>query len=337
MAISKELNMSETRSAKPVLSVKNLRTYFHTVDGLAKAVDGIDYHVYPGETLGIVGESGCGKSVSALSILRLIAIPPGEIVSGEIYFQNQDLLSLSTNKMREIRGNRISMIFQEPMTSLNPVFTVGYQLSKVFTLHQKLGQKEAVQKSIEILAACEISSPERIMKTYPHELSGGMRQRAMIAMALGCNPDVLIADEPTTALDVTIQAQIMDLILRLKEKIGMAMILITHDLGIIAESAQRVVIMYAGEKVEEASVENLFQNPGHPYTIALIQSLPVLGRKKKWLSDIRGMVPAPYRQFQGCKFAERCSEMVDACRNEKPQLVEIESGHWVACNRRIPK
>jgi peptide/nickel transport system ATP-binding protein len=337
MAISKELNMSETRSAKPVLSVKNLRTYFHTVDGLAKAVDGIDYHVYPGETLGIVGESGCGKSVGALSILRLIAIPPGEIVSGEIYFQNQDLLSLSTNKMREIRGNRISMIFQEPMTSLNPVFTVGYQLSKVFTLHQKLGQKEAVQKSIEILAACEISSPERIMKTYPHELSGGMRQRAMIAMALGCNPDVLIADEPTTALDVTIQAQIMDLILRLKEKIGMAMILITHDLGIIAESAQRVVIMYAGEKVEEASVENLFQNPGHPYTIALIQSLPVLGRKKKWLSDIRGMVPAPYRQFQGCKFAERCSEMVDACRNEKPQLVEIESGHWVACNRRIPK
>jgi oligopeptide/dipeptide ABC transporter ATP-binding protein len=329
--------MSETRSAKPVLSVKNLRTYFHTVDGLAKAVDGIDYHVYPGETLGIVGESGCGKSVSALSILRLIAIPPGEIVSGEIYFENQNLLALSTNKMREIRGNRISMIFQEPMTSLNPVFTVGYQLSKVFTLHQKLGQKEAVQKSIEILAACEISSPERIMKTYPHELSGGMRQRAMIAMALGCNPDVLIADEPTTALDVTIQAQIMDLILRLKEKIGMAMILITHDLGIIAESAQRVVVMYAGEKVEEADVGKLFQNPGHPYTIALIQSLPVLGRKKKWLHDIRGVVPAPYREFQGCKFAERCSEMVDACRNEKPQLVEIESGHWFACIRRIPK
>jgi peptide/nickel transport system ATP-binding protein len=337
MAISKELNMSETRSAKPVLSVKNLRTYFHTVDGLAKAVDGIDYHVSPGETLGIVGESGCGKSVSALSILRLIAIPPGEIVSGEIYFENQNLLALSTNKMREIRGNRISMIFQEPMTSLNPVFTVGYQLSKVFTLHQKLGQKEAVQKSIEILAACEISSPERIMKTYPHELSGGMRQRAMIAMALGCNPDVLIADEPTTALDVTIQAQIMDLILRLKEKIGMAMILITHDLGIIAECAQRVVIMYAGEKVEEAGVEKLFQNPGHPYTIALIQSLPVLGRKKKWLRDIRGVVPAPFREFQGCKFAERCSEMVDACRIEKPPLVEIESGHWVACIRRIPK
>ncbi len=273
--------MATVNANKPVLSIKDLRTYFHTADGLAKAVDGVDYHVYPGETLGVVGESGCGKSVSALSILRLIAIPPGEIVSGEIHFENQNLLALPMRKMREIRGNRISMIFQEPMSSLNPVFTIGYQLSKVFTLHQKLTQKEANKKSIEILAACEISSPARIMKTYPHELSGGMRQRAMIAMALGCNPDVLIADEPTTALDVTIQAQIMDLILRLKDNFGMAMILITHDLGIIAKSAQRVVVMYAGEKVEEAGVDRLFEKPSHPYTIALMKSLPVLGSQRK--------------------------------------------------------
>ena len=334
MEISEELNMPEIPPVKPVLSIRDLRTYFHTVDGIAKAVDGVDYHVYPGETLGVVGESGCGKSVSALSILRLIAIPPGEIVTGEILFENQDLLDLPMGNMRKIRGNRISMIFQEPMTSLNPVFTIGYQLSKVFMLHQKLTQKEAIQKSIEILAACEISSPERIMKTYPHELSGGMRQRAMIAMALGCNPDVLIADEPTTALDVTIQAQIMDLILRLKENFGMAMILITHDLGIIAKSAQRVVIMYAGEKVEEAGVEELFQSPSHPYTIALIQSLPVLGRKEKFLREIKGMVPAPYRDIQGCKFADRCVEMTPRCRVEKPQLREISSGHLVACLRR---
>jgi oligopeptide/dipeptide ABC transporter ATP-binding protein len=237
-------------------------------------------------------------------------------------------------KMRAIRGNRISMIFQEPMTSLNPVFTIGYQLSKVFTLHQRLSQKEAINKSIEILTACEIPSPERVMKTYPHELSGGMRQRAMIAMALGCNPDVLIADEPTTALDVTIQAQIMDLILRLKDNFGMAMILITHDLGIIAKSAQRVVVMYAGEKVEEAGIQSLFQSPSHPYTMALIQSLPVLGRKEKFLREIKGVVPAPYRDIQGCKFADRCVEMIPRCRIEKPQLRKIASGHQVACLRR---
>lgn len=334
MEISEKLNMPEIPPVKPVLSIIDLRTYFHTADGIAKAVDGVDYHVYPGETLGVVGESGCGKSVSALSILRLIAIPPGEIVTGEIFFENQDLLDLPMGKMREIRGNRISMIFQEPMTSLNPVFTIGYQLSRVFTLHQKLTQKDAFQKSIEILTACEIPSPERIMKTYPHELSGGMRQRAMIAMALSCNPDVLIADEPTTALDVTIQAQIMDLILRLKENFGMAMILITHDLGIIAKSAQRVVVMYAGEKVEEADVEKLFKDPSHPYTIALIQSLPVLGRKEKFLKEIKGVVPAPYRDIQGCKFADRCAEMIPRCRVEKPQLREIEGGHLVACLRR---
>lgn len=326
--------MAATLTRKPALSIKDLRTYFHTADGVAKAVDGVDYHVYPGETLGVVGESGCGKSVTALSILRLIPMPPGEIVSGEIYFDHQDLLQLPMSKMRSIRGNRISMIFQEPMTSLNPVFTIGYQLARVFSLHQKVSRKAAIEKSIEILGACEIPSPERVMKSYPHELSGGMRQRAMIAMALGCNPDVLIADEPTTALDVTIQAQIMDLILRLKNEFGMAMILITHDLGIIAKSAQRVVVMYAGEKVEEAGIQRLFEHPSHPYTIALIQSLPVLGRKDKFLKEIKGVVPAPYKDVPGCKFADRCDEVIARCRVEKPALREIAGSHQVACIRR---
>ena len=319
---------------EPVLSIKNLRTYFHTPDGVAKAVDNVSYHVYPGETLGVVGESGCGKSVSALSILRLIPIPPGEIVSGEIWFEGQNLLGLPMNRMRNIRGNRISMIFQEPMTSLNPVFTIGYQLSRVFKLHQNVSSKEAQNRSLEILEACEIPSPERVLNAYPHQLSGGMRQRAMIAMALGCNPNVLIADEPTTALDVTIQAQILDLILRLKDKFRMAMILITHDLGIIAKSAQRVVVMYAGVKVEEADVETLFEKPSHPYTIALMRALPVLGRKEKFLKEIKGVVPAPYRDIPGCKFADRCPELIGQCYQESPKLNEIHRGHLVSCIRR---
>jgi oligopeptide/dipeptide ABC transporter ATP-binding protein len=326
--------MLENNSAKPVLSINDLRTYFHTQDGIARAVDGVSYEVYPGETLGVVGESGCGKSVSAASILRLIPIPPGKIVSGEILFEGQNLLDLPMSHMLKIRGNRISMIFQEPMTSLNPVFTIGYQLSKVFTLHQKLSGREAKKKSCDILAACEIPSPDRILKSYPHELSGGMRQRAMIAMALGCNPAVLIADEPTTALDVTIQAQIMDLILRLKEKFEMAMILITHDLGVIAKAAQRVVVMYAGEKVEETDVLTLFETPAHPYTIALMQSLPVLGRKERFLAEIKGVVPPPYRKIAGCKFADRCPEMTTKCQNVRPHLKEIQKGHVVACIRR---
>ena len=319
---------------EPVLSIKNLRTYFHTPDGVAKAVDNVSYHVYPGETLGVVGESGCGKSVSALSILRLIPIPPGEIVSGEIWFEGQNLLGLPMNRMRNIRGNRISMIFQEPMTSLNPVFTIGYQLSKIFKLHQNVSSKEAQNRSLEILEACEIPSPERVLNAYPHQLSGGMRQRAMISMALGCNPNVLIADEPTTALDVTIQAQILDLILRLKDKFRMAMILITHDLGIIAKSAQRVVVMYAGVKVEEADVETLFEKPSHPYTIALMRALPVPGRKEKFLKEIKGVVPAPYRDIPGCKFADRCPEVIGQCYKEFPKLKEINKGHLVACIRR---
>jgi len=326
--------MVNNANGNPVLSIKDLRTYFHTQDGIAKAVDGVSYDIYPGETLGVVGESGCGKSVTAASILRLIPIPPGEIVSGKILFEHQNLLDPPMSEMREIRGNRISMIFQEPMTSLNPVFTIGHQLSKVFTLHQKLSGKAAKKKAAEILAACEIPSPERILKAYPHELSGGMRQRAMIAMALGCNPSVLIADEPTTALDVTIQAQILDLMLRLKEKFEMAMILITHDLGVIANSAQRVVVMYAGEKVEESDVLTLFERPGHPYTIALMQSLPVLGRKEKFLEEIKGAVPPPHRDIIGCKFSDRCPEMIPQCQRVRPQIKEIEAGHLVACIRR---
>ena len=252
--------MTKANDTVPVLSIKDLRTYFYAHEGVGKAVDGVSYHVFRGETLGVVGESGCGKSVTALSILRLIPSPPGKIVSGEIIFEGQNLLDLPLDKMREIRGNHISMIFQEPMTSLNPVFAIGSQLSKVFILHQNLSKKAAKKRSIEMLEACEIPSPERIMREYPHQLSGGMRQRAMIAMALGCNPEVLIADEPTTALDVTIQAQILDLILRLKSEFGMAMILITHNLGIVAKAARRVVVMYAGEKVEEADVSSLTSN-----------------------------------------------------------------------------
>ena len=323
--------MTKVNDTVPVLSIKDLRTYFYAHEGVGKAVDGVSYHVFRGETLGVVGESGCGKSVTALSILRLIPSPPGKIVSGEIIFQGQNLLDLPLDKMREIRGNHISMIFQEPMTSLNPVFAIGSQLSKVFILHQNLSKKAAKKRSIEMLEACEIPSPERIMREYPHQLSGGMRQRAMIAMALGCNPEVLIADEPTTALDVTIQAQILDLILRLKSEFGMAMILITHNLGIVAKAARRVVVMYAGEKVEEADVSSLFERPRHPYTIALMNSIPVRGRAEKFLEEIKGVVPTPYRSILGCKFADRCPEAMERCQRERPQLKETGKGHLVAC------
>jgi len=323
--------MTKANDTVPVLSIKDLRTYFYAHEGVGKAVDGVSYHVFRGETLGVVGESGCGKSVTALSILRLIPSPPGKIVSGEIIFEGQNLLDLPLDKMREIRGNHISMIFQEPMTSLNPVFAIGSQLSKVFILHQNLSKKAAKKRSIEMLEACEIPSPERIMREYPHQLSGGMRQRVMIAMALGCNPEVLIADEPTTALDVTIQAQILDLILRLKSEFGMAMILITHNLGIVAKAARRVVVMYAGEKVEEADVSSLFDRPRHPYTIALMNSIPVRGRSEKFLEEIKGVVPTPYRSILGCKFADRCPEAMERCQRERPQLKEIGKGHLVAC------
>ena len=325
--------MTQRNKTTPVLSIRDLRTYFHIHEGVARAVDGLSCDVGRGETLGVVGESGCGKSVTALSILRLIPCPPGIIESGEIVFEGRDLLNFSLKKMREIRGNRISMIFQEPMTSLNPVFTIGSQLSKVFILHQHLSRREAWKRSIDMLSACDIPSPERIMTEYPHELSGGMRQRVMIAMALGCKPSVLIADEPTTALDVTIQAQILDLMLRLRKEFGMAMILITHNLGIVAKAAQRVVVMYAGEKVEEADIYALFERPAHPYTIALMRSIPVLKGSEGFLKEIKGVVPTAFTVIRGCKFADRCPEAMDRCHREKPQLREREKGHLVACFR----
>lgn len=318
-----------------LLEVKNLKTFFYTYDGVAKAVDGISYWLSAGEPLGIVGESGCGKSVSALSILRLIPDPPGRIVDGQIYFKETNLLELSYDRMREIRGNRISMIFQEPMTSLNPVFTVGHQIAEAFRLHQGLTRKEALDKSIEALRLVNIPSPEKCVSQYPHKLSGGMRQRAMIAMALGCNPEILIADEPTTALDVTIQAQIIDLMLQLKEELGMAIILITHDLGIIAETVKRVIVMYAGKIVEEAATRAIFKAPLHPYSQGLLQSMPRLGDKVRVgrvrLEEIPGIVPSLYELPAGCRFSSRCRHTMEICRKEEPELEEIEEGHFCRC------
>jgi oligopeptide/dipeptide ABC transporter ATP-binding protein len=282
-----------------------------------------------------VGESGCGKSVSALSILRLIPVPPGKIVGGEILFKGKNLLDLHEEEMRKIRGDRISMIFQEPMTSLNPVFTIGNQIQETFKLHQGLSKGEAIEKSIEMLRLVNIASPERCVKQYPHELSGGMRQRAMIAMALACNPEILIADEPTTALDVTIQAQILDLMIKLKEELGMAIILITHNLGVIVETVKRVLVMYAGKIVEEAKTKTLFENPQHPYTMGLLKSIPRLGDKvrlgKVRLSEIPGVVPSLYELPTGCKFSTRCPSVMARCREEEPELGEIEEGHFNCC------
>ncbi len=318
-----------------VLDVKNLKTFFYTYEGVAKAVDGVTYRLGVGEPLGIVGESGCGKSVSALSVLRLIPDPPGRIVGGEVFFRGTNLLALSYEHMREIRGNRISMIFQEPMTSLNPVFTVGDQIGEAFRLHQGLNRKEALEKSIEMLRLVNIPSPGNCVNRYPHELSGGMRQRAMIAMALACNPEILIADEPTTALDVTIQAQIIDLMLQLKEELGMAIILITHDLGIIAETVKRVIVMYAGKIVEEAPTRAIFKTPLHPYTKGLLRSIPRLGDKvrsgKLRLEEIPGVVPSLYELSPGCKFSTRCCNAMEVCGKEEPELEEIEKGHFCRC------
>jgi oligopeptide/dipeptide ABC transporter ATP-binding protein len=318
-----------------VLEIRDLKTYFYTYEGVAKAVDGIHYQLAKGEPLGLVGESGCGKSVSALSILRLIPVPPGKIVGGEILFKGKNLLDLHEEEMRKIRGDRISMIFQEPMTSLNPVFTIGNQIQETFKLHQGLSKREAIEKSIEMLRLVNIASPERCVKQYPHELSGGMRQRAMIAMALACNPEILIADEPTTALDVTIQAQILDLMIKLKEELGMAIILITHNLGVIVETVKRVLVMYAGKIVEEAKTKTLFENPQHPYTMGLLKSIPRLGDKvrlgKVRLSEIPGVVPSLYELPPGCKFSTRCLSVMARCREEEPELKEIEEGHFNCC------
>jgi oligopeptide/dipeptide ABC transporter ATP-binding protein len=318
-----------------ILDIRNLKTFFYTYDGVAKAVDGISYRLSRGEPLGIVGESGCGKSVSALSILRLIPDPPGRIVEGQIFFKGTNLLELPYERMREIRGNHISMIFQEPMTSLNPVFTVGNQIAEAFRLHQGLKRQEALEKSIDMLKLVNIPSPEKCVGQYPHELSGGMRQRAMIAMALACNPEILIADEPTTALDVTIQAQIIDLMLQLKEELGMAIILITHDLGIIAETVKRVIVMYAGKIVEEAPTRTIFKTPLHPYSQGLLQSMPRLGDKVKLgrvrLEEIPGIVPSLYDLPPGCRFSTRCSHAMEICRKEEPDLEEIDERHFCRC------
>ena len=318
-----------------ILEIKDLRTYFFTYEGVAKAVDGVSYQLAKGEPLGVVGESGCGKSVTALSILRLIPVPPGKVVGGEILFKGRNLLELTEDEMRKIRGNRISMIFQEPMTSLNPVFTVGNQIQETFKLHQGLSKKEALEKSIEMLRLVNIASPERCVERYPHELSGGMRQRVMIAMALACNPEILIADEPTTALDVTIQAQILDLMNKLKEELGMAIILITHNLGVIAETVKRVIVMYAGKIVEEAETKTLFGNPQHPYTMGLLKSIPILGDKirrgKVRLNEIAGVVPSLYELPPGCKFSTRCPSVMDICKEKEPGLKEIETGHFSSC------
>ncbi len=318
-----------------LLNISGLQTYFYTDEGVSKAVDGVDYYVRKGETLGVVGESGCGKSVTALSVMRLIPQPPGKIIGGDIMFEDQSLLTLSSQQMRKIRGNKISMIFQEPMTSLNPVFTIGNQISEAIQLHQGLSKKGALERSIEMLKLVGISSPEQRVKEYPHQLSGGMRQRAMIAMALSCNPSLLIADEPTTALDVTIQAQILDLMTSIKDEFNTAIILITHDLGVVAETVARVVVMYAGKIVEEADVYHVFENPLHPYTVGLLQSIPRIdlnAMKKERLQEISGVVPMPSQLPPGCLFHPRCSQVMDICRNELPELKpHQEKEHKVRC------
>jgi peptide/nickel transport system ATP-binding protein len=325
---------------EPLLVVEDLRTQFSTRRGALKAVDGVSFALTPGETLAIVGESGCGKSVTALSLMRLVPDPPGRIVSGSVRLAGVDLLTLTEEAMRDVRGKDIAMIFQEPMTSLNPVLTVGSQIAEVLLLHEPLSRGQAWQKAIEMLRLVRIPEPEQRAKSYPHQLSGGMRQRAMIAMALACNPKVLIADEPTTALDVTIQAQILAIILDLQRKLGTAVILITHDLGVVAETAQRVIVMYAGRKVEEASVDDLFAHPQHPYTHGLMASIPRLDLLRgnenggaDRLQEIPGMVPSLADLPAGCAFAPRCTYAEDRCRAAIPAYEEKRPGHFAACWR----
>lgn len=314
-----------------LLEVKNLKTYFYQPEGVARAVDGVSFHVNKGETLGIVGESGCGKSVTSLSIIRLVPNPPGKIVSGEIVFNDSDLLKKPESEMRRIRGDQISMIFQEPMTCLNPVFSIGDQIGEIYQIHQGMSRKKALFQALEMLKLVGIPMPERRIKEYPHQLSGGMRQRIMIAIALACNPSLLIADEPTTALDVTIQAQILTLMKNLKERLGMSILFITHDLGVIAEMAQRVIVMYAGEIVEEALSETLFSKPLHPYTISLLKSVPTIEGKQKKLFVIPGNVPDPLSFPNGCRFHNRCYAAFEKCKTQDPPLLTIRGEHKVRC------
>ncbi len=318
-----------------LLTVDHLKTYFYTLDGVARAVDDVSFKLHRGETVGLVGESGCGKSVSALSIMRLIHDPPGRIVNGRIRFGQTELLDLSEPQMRSIRGNRISMIFQEPMTSLNPVYTIGAQISEAFITHRRATKTEALDRTVEMLQKVQIPSPHKRVSEYPHELSGGMRQRAMIAMALACNPDLLIADEPTTALDVTIQAQIIDLMLALKADYNAAILMITHDLGVIAETAQWVVVMYAGQVVESGRTIDIFDHPLHPYTQGLLRSVPIIGRRARFgrerLKEIPGVVPSLYDLPPGCAFNPRCRQAMDICRKQPPPQVTRESDHQARC------
>jgi peptide/nickel transport system ATP-binding protein len=313
-----------------LLKVKGLKTYFFTDEGVVKAVDGVDFTLAPGEVLGIVGESGCGKSVTSMSLLRLISMP-GEIVEGEILFNGDDLLDLSEDEMRSIRGNRISMIFQQPTTALNPVFTVGDQIREALMVHKGLNKDEAQKRGEQLLTLVGISDARRRMDAYPHQLSGGMCQRVMIAMGLACNPELLIADEPTTALDVTIQAQILDLMRELREKINTAIILITHDLGVVAEMVDNVLVMYAGKVVEYAPVRELFADPKHPYTQGLIASIPVLGVIKDELDTIPGTVPSLLNLPPGCRFASRCPYRMERCDQEEPPLIKLEGNRLVRC------
>ena len=326
-----------TNDASPILDVRDLQTVFETADGTVRAVDGVSYSVSAGETLGIVGESGCGKSVTSLSVLRLIPNPPGRIVGGSVMFAGEDLTQVSDARIRAVRGNEISMIFQEPMTSLNPMMTVGKQISEPLIQHQGLSRSAASKRAREMLELVRVPDAESWLSGYPHEMSGGMRQRVMIAIALACDPKVLIADEPTTALDVTIQAQILSLIKELQDKLGTAVVMITHDLGVVAEVADRVIVMYAGRKVEEANVSDLFANPLHPYTRGLMTAIPRLDSitqsdaAPEALTEIPGSVPPLAHLPTGCAFADRCGFASDQCRAQKPELEEKTPGHWVAC------
>ncbi len=320
-----------------LLEVEGLKTYFFVRQGIVKAVEDVSFSLKAGEKLAIVGESGCGKSMTALSILRLVPDPPGRIVAGSVRLAGEDLLTIPEAEMRKVRGNRISMIFQEPMTSLNPVLSIGQQITEALMLHQNVSRAAAFDKAVEMLKLVKIPEAARRAKEYPHQLSGGMRQRAMTAMALACNPQVLLADEPTTALDVTIQAQILDLILELQERLGTAVVLITHDLGVVAETAQRVIVMYGGRKVEEAAVEDIFERPQHPYTQGLLAAVPHLGAlsgsasEHKRLREIPGVVPALVNLPKGCTFAPRCPYATDVCRSEYPRYETKRPGHMAAC------
>ena len=315
----------------PVLEVRDLRTYFHTEEGVARAVDGVSFAVGRGQTLGLVGESGCGKSVSAFSIMRLVPDPPGRIEAGQILLKGRDLLALDEEEMRRVRGDDLAMIFQEPMTSLNPVLTCGFQIAEAIVLHQQVSKQEAHARAVEMLKLVGIPAPDQRSGEYPHQLSGGMRQRVMIAMALSCNPDVLIADEPTTALDVTIQAQILALLESLQKSLQMAIVMITHDFGVIAETADQVAVMYAGQIVEHAATQALFARPRHPYTHGLLRSIPRLDDAQERLDIIPGVVPDARAFPAGCRFAPRCPLADARCRAETPRLEEVEAGHWASC------